>query len=143
MTLLIVDLWQYCVCIRSGVTLCTLLIVLYLCRMWQYGFWSHIGILMFFLVTEHGCTAGSLFSSQCPYGTILLTMYSMMWDWRVSRSGPILFYWSKLLDPFLSSTVFPVIFFLSIDCYCGAGVFRLTGCISLSPSLALPTSFNN
>ena len=34
-------------------------------------------------------------------------------------------------------------FFLSIGCYCGAGVFGLIGCISLSPSLALLTFFNN
>ena len=41
-----------------------------------------------------------------------------------------------------SFTIFPFLF-LSIDFYCGAGVFGLTGCISLSLSLALPTFFNN
>ena len=35
---------------------------------------------------------GLLFRSQCPSGTILLTLYSMVWDWRVSRAGPLLFY---------------------------------------------------
>ena len=50
-TLLIVDLWQYCVCcIRSGVTRCALFMVLYLCRMCQCRLhavlWSHIGTLM-------------------------------------------------------------------------------------------------
>ena len=39
----------------------------------------------------------------------------------------------------LFSTVFPFLFFLS----CGAGVFGLIGCLSLSPSLELPISFNN
>ena len=34
-------------------------------------------------------------------------------------------------------------FFLSIGCYCGAGVSGLIGCISLSPSLALLTFLNN
>ena len=34
-------------------------------------------------------------------------------------------------------------FFLFICWYCGAGVFRLIGCKSLSPSLALFTYFNN
>ena len=29
--------------------------------------------------------------------TILLTPYSMVWDWRVSRAWPKLFYWPKLL----------------------------------------------
>ena len=38
--------------------------------------------------------------------------------------------------------IFPFLFFLSIGC-CGAGVFGLIWCISLSLSLALPTSFNN
>ena len=32
-----------------------------------------------------------LFPSQCPSGTILLTPYSMVWDWRVSRARPMLF----------------------------------------------------
>ena len=48
-----------------------------------------------------------------------------------------------LLDPFLSSTVFDILFVLSICWYCGAGVFGLIGCRSLSQSLVLPTSFNN
>ena len=39
--------------------------------------------------------------------------------------------------------IFPFLFFLSIGLYCGAGVFGLVGCISLSVSIALPTSFNN
>ena len=38
---------------------------------------------------------------------------------------------------------FSLYFFLSIGWYCGAGVFDLIGCISLSLSLALPTSFND
>ena len=58
-----------------------------------------------------------------------------------SRANAI-FYWHKLLYPFLSSN-FPFLFFVSICWYCGAGVFALIGCRSLSPTLALPTSFNN
>ena len=38
---------------------------------------------------------------------------------------------------------FSIIFFLSICWYCGAMVFGLTGCRSLSPCLAQTTSFNN
>ena len=38
---------------------------------------------------------------------------------------------------------FPFLFFLSIGWYCGAGVFGLIRCTSLSLSLALPTFFNN
>ena len=47
----------------------------------------------------------------------------------------------------LSSTVFPFLFFishfLSIGWYFGAGVFGLTGCRSLSPSLVSPTISNS
>ena len=35
-------------------------------------------------------------------GTILLTPYSMVWDWLVSRAGPMLFYWRMLLNPAVS-----------------------------------------
>ena len=31
--------------------------------------------------------------------TILMTMYAMVWDWRVSRSGAMPFCWAKLLHP--------------------------------------------
>ena len=96
-TLLIVGLLQFCVCcIRSGVTWCTRLMMHYLDRMCQCGLhvvpWSHIGILVRHLAAEPHSTAGLLFPSQCPSGTILLTPYSMVWDWRVSRAKPMLFY---------------------------------------------------
>ena len=80
-------------------------------------------------------SAGPFFTSKCPCGTVLLILYSMVWDWRVSRARPMLFYWPKLLYPFLSSTIFIFLFFHSIGWYCGAGVFGL-----VSPSLALPTT---
>ena len=48
----------------------------------------------------------TLFCSQCPSGTILLTSYSMVWDWRVSRAMPMLFYWPKQLYPFYSLLLF-------------------------------------
>ena len=47
-------------------------------------------------------TAGLLFPSQCPTGMILLTQYSMVWAWRVSRAGPIHFYWPNWLYPYYS-----------------------------------------
>ena len=69
--------------------------VLYLDRMCQCGLHavlgSHIGILIRLLVAEPRST-GLLFPSQCPCGTILLTQYSMVWDWQVSKAGPVLFY---------------------------------------------------
>ena len=111
MTFLIVDPWQSCVCfIRSGVTRCTLLMVIYLDRMCQLGLhavlWLHIDTLMHRLVTEPCSTAGLLFPSRCPSGTILLTPYSTVWDWRVSRAGPMLLYWPKLLYPYYSLLLF-------------------------------------
>ena len=39
--------------------------------------------------------------------------------------------------------LFSFLFFLSIGWYCGAGIFGLIGCASLSLSLALPTFLNN
>ena len=77
-TFLTVEPWQSCVCfIRSGVARCTLLMVLYLDRMCQGGLnevlWSHIGTLTHRLAAEPCSTAGLLFPSRCPSGTILLT----------------------------------------------------------------------
>ena len=94
----IVDLWQFCVCCtRSGVTRCTHFVALYLCLMCQSGLHavlcSHIGILMRLLAAEPRSTAGLLLPSQYLSGTIWLTPYSMVWDWRVSRAGPMPFCW--------------------------------------------------
>ena len=110
-TLLIVDPWQSCVFfIRSGATRCTILMVLYLDHMCQCVLhavlWSHIGPLMHRLSAEPRSTAGLLFPSRCPSGTILLTQYSMVWDWRVSRAGPMPFYWPKLLYTYHSLILF-------------------------------------
>ena len=103
---LIVDLWQSCVrFIRSGITRCTLLIVLSLYRMCQRGFhallWSHIGTLMHRLAAEPCITAGLLFPSRCPSGTILLTPFSMVWDWfRWFQEQGQCFFAPKLLYPY-------------------------------------------
>ena len=124
--------------------------VLYLDRMCQCGLhamlWSHIGTLRHRLAAEPRSTAGFLLPSLCHSGKILLTLCSMVWDWRVSRAGPMLLYWPKLHYPYYSLLLF---FPFSSSClysigwYCGAGVFGLIGCISLSLSLALLTFFNN
>ena len=110
-TFLIVDPWQSCVCfIRSGVTRCTLFIGLSLDRMCQRGLhavlWSHIGTLMHRLAAEPCSTEGLLFTFRCPSGTILLTPFSMVWDWRVARAGPMLLCWPKLLYPYYSLLLF-------------------------------------
>ena len=99
-----------CMLIRSGVIRCTLLMMFYLDRMCQCGLhavlWWHIGTLMHRLAAEHRSSAGLLFPSRCPSGTILLTPYSMVWDWRVSRAGPMLFYWPTLLYPYYNLLLF-------------------------------------
>ena len=82
-TFLIVDPWQSCVCfIRSGVTRCTLFMVLSLDRMCQRLLHavlsSHIGTLIHRLAAEPCSTAGLLFHFRCPSGTILLTPFSMV-----------------------------------------------------------------
>ena len=81
MTLLTVDLLEFCVCcVRSGVTRCIPLMMLYLDSMCQFGLpavpYSHICILMRRLVAEPRCTIGLLFPSQCTSGTIFYLMVS-------------------------------------------------------------------
>ena len=106
-TLLIVDSWQYLVwCIRSGVTRCTLIMVL-------PGSYVQVRVTRGALVTHRytyeppRCRIpGLLFLSQCPSGTMMLTSYSMVWDWRVSRAGTMHFYWHKLLYHYYSRLLF-------------------------------------
>ena len=42
-----------------------------------------------------------LFSSQCLCEMIWLTLYSMVWDWRISIAGSMLSYWLQILAPSL------------------------------------------
>ena len=76
--------------------------------------------------------------SQYLSGTIWLTPYSMVWDWRVSRPGPTPFCW-----PSCSHLYFPLLFLFLDRLVVWAGVFGLIGCQSQSPDLALPIFFNN
>ena len=41
----------------------------------------------------------------CLFGTILVTLCLMVWDWRVLRAEPMLSCWHDLLSLFLSPTV--------------------------------------
>ena len=146
MRFLIVDPWQSSVCfIKSGVTRCTLLMVLYLARMCQRGLhavlWSHIGTLMHCRTLKYSRTF-------IPFSVSLWNeLANPVFD-GVGRAG----FKSRAnacvlalaaLSLLLSSTLFPCLFFLSIGWYYRAGVFGLIGCLSLSLSLALPTFFNN
>ena len=77
--------------------------------------WSHIGTLMHRLAAEPCSTAGLLFPSRSPSGTILLNTYSMVWDWLISRAGPMHLYWSKRLYPYYRLLLFS----LSLISVCG------------------------
>ena len=79
------------------------------------------------LPAEPLCIAGLLFPCQYLCGAILVTPYSVVWDWRVSRAGPMAFYWSSCSLKFCL-LLFSIIFFHSMGWYCGAGVFGQIGC---------------
>ena len=88
MTLLIIDLWQCFVCMYK--IMCNPMHPLsgalpgpYVPVQVTHGVLvANRGILMRHLAAEPRSAAGLLFSSLCPSGTILLTLYSMVWDWR-------------------------------------------------------------
>ena len=86
--------------------------------------WYHIIKLMRLLDTEPRIIAELLLPSQCLLWIILLTLYSMVWDWRVLRAGPMPFHWPKLLAPFLPYTVFSF-----------SSFFILVGIVDLGPAL--------
>ena len=96
--------------ILFGVTRCTLLMVLYVDHMCQCGYTRCYGRTSVSTYAPPRCeprsTARLLFPSRCPSGTILLNQYLMVRDWRVSRVGPMLFYWPKLLYPYYSLQLF-------------------------------------
>ena len=66
----------------------------------------------------------------------------MVWDWRVSRAGPMPFCWPSWSLLFCLQ-LFSLLFFSSIGWWCWAGVFGLIGCQFPCPGLALPIFFNN
>ena len=59
-------------------------------------------------------TAVLLLTFQFPSGTILLTLYSMVWDWWVSTAGPMLFNLHKLFYPYYCLLYYFFIFLLSV-----------------------------
>ena len=60
-------------------------------------------------------------------GTILVTPYSMVWHWQVSRAEPIFFIGLAARSLFVSYCL-PFLFFHFMGWYCGAGVFGLMVC---------------
>ena len=104
-------------------------------------------------VIDHRCTYApprgrtsqhrrTFISRQYLCGMILMSPYSMVWDWRVSRGGPMPFYWLSCSLPILL-LLFSVSLLKFYVLVSWAGVFGLIGCWSLSHSFALPTFLNN
>ena len=100
-------------------------------RALSYQFWStvppfgarlrsHIGTLMRLLAAKPLSIALHLFPGQCLCGTILVTLCSMVWDWRVSRAGPMPFYW-----PSCSLTFCLLLFSLSFLSFYGLVLWGL------------------
>ena len=65
-----------------------------------------------------------------------------LWKWQALRAGLMLHYWAELPVPF-GIYCFPFLLFLPVGWYCGAGVFGLIGCQSLSPGLVFLSFFNS
>ena len=148
--MLIVDPWQSSVCfIRSGVTQCTLLMVLYLDEMCQCGLqavlWSHIGTLIHRLAAAPRSTTPLFFPSRCSTGTPRSCCPRIRWCGAggFQEQGQCFFISLSCSIPTVVFYSFPFLFFLSIGWCCGPGVFGLIRCISLSLRFALPTFFNN
>ena len=101
--------------------------------------WSHFFILLCLLAAK---TVQLHYFSYYFCEMILLTMCLMVWYLPVLRARPMVFHWPKLFAPCFLSTIFPFSYFPCIGWYCGAGVFGLIGCQSLSSGLALTDFFN-
>ena len=90
---------------------------------------------------EPRSTAGLLFPSRCPSGTILLTQYSMVGDWWVSRAGRMPFFIG------LSCTIPTIVFYsfslslLSVYRLVLWGWFLRTDRVYITLSLALRQPF--
>ena len=82
-----------CILYKIRFDRCTpLFIVIYLCHMCQYELHAvlwYIDILMRLLSAEPRRTAGLLFTSKYLCKRILLTLYSMVLDFRILRAEPI------------------------------------------------------
>ena len=121
-----IDPLQSCVCcIRSGVIPGIHFAMHCRCLLCQCGLhvvpWSLISKIMHLLAAEPHSTAWLLYPSQHLYGTILMTAYSVVSNWRVFRAGSMLLCWAAL---FLFVLHCFLIFYLSsMGWLCGVGVF--------------------
>ena len=73
---------------------------------------SHLLVVGLLNITEPLCP------SRCLFETILVTLYLMVFDWRVSRAEPMLSCWHDLFYLFLPS----------VGWLCGVGFFGQIKC---------------
>ena len=76
---------------------------------------------------------------RCLFGTILVTLFLMVWDWRASRAEPMFSCWHELLF-FIS---YYYLFLRSVGWLCGVGVFGLIECSHSLPALHSGLQYNN
>ena len=142
--------------IRSDVCWCTLFMALNLalCSSANYTqCFGHILVYLWAFVLQKLAVLQDLYSPITISGTILMTLYSMLWDRGYKSSANALFILREDACSLIVqySTHFP--FVLSGVYYewmnkiyfvngVGGMVFGLIGCQSLSPSLTLLTVFN-
>ena len=148
-------------CIRSGVTLYTLIMVLYLYRVCRvpYGSYEHIRhILLFFsfflalIAHRYNCVPPRCRTLQYlrTFSALTVSLWNDLAD-PVFDGVELLGFKSRAkaflcglsLSLSFCLPLYSLTFLSSICWYCGAAVFRLIECKSLSPSLALPTFNNN
>ena len=106
------DLQQCCASyLRWRVTQCILWVVHFLClicrmcrRVLLVVIWLLIGTRLRLLAVELLSTAKPLSPYRCLFGTIVVTLCFLVWDWRVLRAEPILFCWPNLF--FSSPTIY-------------------------------------
>ena len=110
------------------------------CYSWVVVLWLLIGTRSRLLVVGLVSITEALCSSLCLFGTILVTLCLMVWDWRVSRAEPMLSCWHDLLI-LLSPIVLSFSFFHGLVVW-GWGLWT-DRVFSLSPCLAQRTPINN
>ena len=95
--------------------------------------WLLIGTGSRLLVVGLLSIAEALCPSRCLFGTILVTLCLMVWDWRVSRAEPMLSCWYDQL--FLFCLLLFYIFIPSKGWLCGVRLFGLIECSHSLPAL--------
>ena len=110
---------------------CVLLVVL----------WLFIPTCSRLLVVGLLSIAEAFCPSLCLFGTILVTLCLMVWDWRVLRAEPLLSRWHDLLSLFCLLLFY--LFLPSMGWLCGVGVLGLIECPHSLPALHSGLQNNN